>query len=245
MRKIVIFGGCASRDVFRIVESTNFELKEYTARTTLASQFSRRGVSIKKSQISKLGSGFQQKMVLRDFSKNYFDTIKDYNFDYLLMDFLIERSRLLLLSTGEILTYSKELQNTKFISSLSDKGRLISPNSEERLRLWMQGWDAFVEVASSLGMFDKIVINKLYWAKIDEKDRAISSYSPYSDELIDSSNQYLSKIYDYCAKDIKLSNFLTYENKDFIANSKHEWGPSPFHYVDSFYYLTEKKLLSV
>lgn len=244
-KNIAILGSCGTRDVFRICENTELELLEYTARTSFASQFSKRGTLIKRSQLDNLSSGFQKKMVLRDFEKRYFDTIDNIDFDHLVIDFIDERCRLLQLSSKDVFTFSNELNLTKFISSLTDKGRFISPNTNSYFELWQKGWNNFVVLAKKSDVLDKVIINKLYWAKIDENGEDLSNYTSYSNELIDRTNQYLSKLYDYCAKDIKSNNFLVYDNKEFICNSKHLWGPAPFHYVDDLYYSTEIKLLNL
>ena len=241
-KNIVILGSCGTRDTFRVIENSMFELLEYTARTSFASQFSERGTLIKKSQLDNLSSGFQKRMVLRDFEKRYFNTIDKTQFDYLVIDFIDERCRLLQLNSKEVFTFSNELNLTKFISSLSNKGRFISPNTDSYFELWKKGWDNFIELSKELGVFDKVIVNKLYWAKKDENGNEISNYTPYSSLLIDTTNKYLSKLYAHCAKDLSSNKFLSYNDKDFIASSSHVWGPSPFHYVDNFYHLTENKL---
>lgn len=244
-KKIVIIGSCGTRDVFRVCINTSLELKQYTARTSFASQFSGEGIKIKTSDLNSLPSKFQQESVYRDLSKGYFNSIKNTDFDYLVIDFIDERFRLLQLSSGEVFTFSNELGSTDFISSLVSKGKVVPANTDTHFELWKKGWNSFIRAAKTMGILDKVVVNKLYWAKLDEVGREVSSYTRNSNDYINTSNNYLDKIYQYCSQDIESNNFLVYEEASFLTKSDHEWGPAPFHYVDDFYYLTEQKLLDL
>lgn len=243
MKNIVIYGSCATRDMFRIIDSQELSLIEYTARSSFASQFSKRGrLKILKSNLYNLTSGFQQKMVLRDFSKNFFETIDNLDVDCLCIDFIDERCRLLNVD-GEILTYSNEMGLTKFVKTLRNKGKFVLPNSDEHFELWCHGWDSFIEKCKFLNLIDKIVINQLYWASITNNGKRVSELSPqYNDEIIEHSNIYLNRLYDYCTKSIPNERFIRYSPNDMVADVNHHWGLAPFHYIDQLYFSTHHQL---
>lgn len=247
MKNIAIYGSCATRDVFGILNPSDMTVVEYTARNSFASQFSKRGqLRILKSNLDNLSSGFQRRMVLRDFYKNFFETLKGIEFDCIVIDFIDERCRLLELESG-ILTYSNELALTKFLSTLADKGQFIHPNTDKHFERWRLGWDEFIRQANELGIKNKIVINRLFWASELENGEKFNDQTPggYNQILIQQSNQYLKRLYDYCAKDIATNALITYQPEEFVANSKHKWGIAPFHYVDALYCSTHKQLLSI
>ncbi|HEC1792584.1 TPA: hypothetical protein R1734_000897 [Campylobacter lari] len=74
MRKICIFGSCASRDIFEYDEQKNFELIGYYARSSFASLSS--NAMIEQDVLDNIQSSFQRRMVLQDMNKSFIGNIK-------------------------------------------------------------------------------------------------------------------------------------------------------------------------
>lgn len=215
----MIFGSCVSRDPFHeaIIESTGLMVSDYFARTSFASLS---GNSIEASDLSRIKSPFQRKMVERDFNKTFLDF--EFNeVDAVVFDFIDDRFPLLKLDCGGCCTESEEFK----IIEMQLDARIIQPFSDAFFDRWLSGWGKLKSVMKDLDAFDKILVNKVFLADVDDAG-CIFPQKKY----IATMNSWLSKIYEFLDTELAEDQFINYNAGDLIAQSDHKWGRSPFHF---------------
>lgn len=235
IKKVLILGSCVSRDPFNLKISTNkFKVVEYFARTSLAS-LSGELVS-KKIDLAKINSPFQKKMVERDLSKVFFNIIENQTYDIILFDFIDDRFDIFWFFDGGIVTVSDEFKKSGFDKN-SISFNSVEAFSEDFYNLWVSGWVKVFNLFSRQGILDKLIINKVYWAKYDDAGSVFSNAS-----RIDRANAWLDRVYNRLMQDIPTSQFVAYPRDIFIGSSTHVWGRSPFHYTDEVGHFLINKL---
>ncbi|WP_237668286.1 DUF6270 domain-containing protein, partial [Vibrio sp. V40_P2S30T141] len=70
-----------------------------------------------------------------------------------------------------------------------------------------------------------------------------SKFDENKTKIIQKTNGLLSFIYNVVEKDI--INIISYPDDILVADSKHKWGLTPFHFVDKFYSFQIKKLYEI
>ena len=61
------------------------------------------------------------------------------------------------------------------------------------------------------------------------------SNSSHSLAMITAANQYLERLYAYVREAYPSVRFIEYPSDLVEADENHKWGPSPYHYRESFY----------
>jgi len=226
-KKILIFGSCVSRDIFNL--PNNFSLADYYARSSFASILQ---VKFIHSEIAdQLESKFQRKIVKTDMEKSVLSDLKKGDFDILLLDFIDERFNLLSLD-NTVCTLSNEAVNTGLLEEYQDH-KIIKSGSKEFFDMWEQGWRKFAELMKENEQFEKVVLNKVYWA---EETVSGNNFEPtYSNDKIRKMNKFLDKLYNIAEQSIPPENIMKFSEKIMIGADKHQWGLSPFHYVTKYY----------
>lgn len=236
--RVVIFGSCVSRDVFDFVTTEDIAIDHYYARSSFASAFST--IPVDDIFSKSIQSTFQRRQVRADLSKTFSASLRDMNFDILLVDFTDERFPLFQLPDAGIITVSAELHKTNFPGSLN--GHFIQSFSVEHFRLWEKGWENFIRISRANKFLHKIRINCALWSRLTEHGKAFME--PYTYNYIATANSYFKKIYRRTMEDVQESNLYRYDNSLFLGKDDHKWGIAPFHYVDSYYLATLKHLLA-
>lgn len=228
---VFILGSCVSRDAFECVE-TDLAVVSYVARTSLASAFhptlapehTLRGLTALESQ-------WQRRMVEMDLARRLPALLQSTQADAILLDLIDERFSLLVLDSVPM-TVSNEFLKTGF--PVKD-GRLLGHASKERMRLWKQGVDRFLDIAGPR----RVIVNRVFWASRTEDGVLLEDQ-----ERIASHNAVLRAMYDHLAR---LYPFPTidYPGELLVADSGHRWGQSPFHFVQQMYAHTIAQLQSL
>lgn len=226
-KKIMIFGSCVSRDIFNI--PNDFILTKYYARSSFASIFQAPFLDL--SITDNLKSNFQRNIVKGDMSKEILKELDKGDFDILLLDFIDERFNIFSLD-NTILTLSNEAINTG-VTQKYPNYTLIKSGSDEFMKLWQEGWNKFVATMKDSGQLHKVILNKVYWS---QETLSNENYEPiYTNEKIDHMNNYLDRLYTIAEKSILAENIMSFEKDLMLGSDKHQWGKSPFHYVDKYY----------
>jgi len=226
---IFIIGSCVTRDAFELKKANNCIINTYVARSSFGSSFSDQ--VCKDNYSYNLESKFQKNMVQIDLEKILKKKISNYK-DIVIIDFIDERFDLFKFPDGAICTISPELIRSGF-NKETEKGKVIKSGSEEHFKLWNKGWKEFI---AAIPDKNKIIINKVFYAARDEEG------NNFNLNQIRNSNDYLKKLYDVVQNDIPHENIISFSKEFLIGNSKHKWGRSPFHYIDTYYSeLIEKK----
>ena len=225
---IVILGSCVSRDCFSYLDDSEINLEKYFARSSIISLASE---SINKSiNAIDLDSNFQKRMVYYDVNKLFYSELEKSNANILLLDFIDERLDVLHIEENKYITYSSEFNRTNNFKKMI-KGKRIS--EEDRVELWKDCFDIFIEKTSKLINLEDIYINKVYYCnKYLDKDKNILSFE--DQELIKNKNKLLDGYYKYIKDKYPLINFIDLE-KEYLSDEMHKWGLSPFHYEDKYY----------
>jgi glycosyltransferase involved in cell wall biosynthesis len=226
-KKILIFGSCVSRDIFNL--ENNFQLVNYFARSSFASIFQ---TPFSYPEVAKrLESKFQEKIVEADMKKTILlDLIKG-DFDILLLDFIDERFNLLLLN-GTVCTLSNEAISTGLAREYPDH-EIIKSGSEQFFEMWEEGWRKFIGLMRENGQLEKVVLNKVYYA---EQTISGGNFEPtYPKTKIVQMNIFLDKLYAIAEKSLFLENIMSFSKNVIVGADEHQWGKSPFHYVEKYY----------
>lgn len=224
--RVLIFGSCVSRDPFNRVDPDNpaFVVVDYFARSSMASI----GLApLKGVDVTPIPSVFQRRMVNRDLRKTLLPSLESLEYDVLLVDFIDDRFKLIVTNRGQGITDSTAFRELGYdLTQL--RFRKFSNRDDQFREHWKKGWRDFLAAAEACGATRQILINRVYWSTTDDAGE------PFPDaEGIAEANTYLDWVYDEIAKDLPREQFLEYPRSGFIGKCQHQWGRSPFHYVDA------------
>lgn len=240
-RKILIFGGCVSRDIFNLAGVDNIGFVDYYARSVFSSAFSKPVESVT-PDFDAIPSSFQRSCVKRDFYKTFSKTLGSLEFDLILVDFLSNRFDLYETAEGELFTISEEFKSTGF--DLSNAGGvLIKRGSEQYKELWLSGFDRFVHELRKLEIEHKLILNKPYYTSTLDSGNPMKS--PYTQSVVHRLNKELDFYYKHAETSVKNLKTIEYPKDLIIGAESHRWGAGPLHYIDSLYYYAANYLTSV
>lgn len=220
--KVLVYGSCVSRDVFEYPNAP--QLQGYFARSSVASALEIQPHSKSNESLENNPSNFQRRMVEADLNKTLSSELRKGEFDYLLVDFIDERFNLSKDEWGNILTISPEFQRCK-INVTDDE--IIQSGSDEHLARFEEGWARLVSLVDPA----KIVINKVVWSAQDDEGNPIGDATSTAYH-----NRTLQRLYDIVERLSPNVQWIEHPEADFVGKSKHKWGISPFHFVDSNYF---------
>ncbi|MDD2129117.1 DUF6270 domain-containing protein [Pseudomonas sp. 17391] len=232
-KNLIIYGSCVSRDIFNLEESRDFNLLEYYARSSMASLCSE---AYENSEaLEKIPSAFRRRMVAYDFSKEILSEKNQFDdADIILVDLIDERFDLILLPSGQTVTYSNELTESGILEDTSIEGfKIIPQDSMERRRLWFQGMQKFLALLKERNKLDRVLINKVFWSSAFEKTSETSF--PVASTFIEKANAELAWMYEVLSHELANHQFLEFAPSLLTADEFHRWGASPFHYCEGYY----------
>lgn len=227
--RIFAYGSCVSRDAFE--EPGAPILVDYIARSCVGSAFSAPNGSIETISLESNPSAFQRRMVRTDLNKDLEKLLGNSEFDFLLLDFIDERLKLIRSASGYD-TYSPELSRTGFEV---DPKSLVEPGSDEYMVAFEAGWKRLLELVP----VEKIVINRAFWATHDESGTELTGFPDSSHN-----NEILSRLYDFVCSNSRVQ-VIDYATDEMLADPGHKWGVSPFHFSKKFYQKTIQSLSSL
>lgn len=223
--RVFIYGSCVSRDAFQGAGGP--ELVDYVSRSAMGSAFCPPPGDIPTVDVSLNSSAFQRRMVTYDHDKSLGRLLGEASFDILLLDFIDERLPLVRMN-GSYITYSPEVQRCGFTPAPED---VVAAGSDEYFALFRKGFELLLEKVDA----DCIYVSRAYWASVDDGGNALGGQS------VEFHNRVLERLYDIVAS-YRGIRFIEYSKDQVIGDSRHKWGPSPFHYVSGFYDQTRKVL---
>ncbi|WP_367109625.1 DUF6270 domain-containing protein [uncultured Psychrobacter sp.] len=235
--KIKVYGGCVSRDILNFDDTDTMQLVGYHARSSLATLGSK-NITKKISKkyydsLSNIESKFQRRMVESDFNNEVIKSVSVNDYDFLLIDFLVDRLHLAELD-GKLVTRSVE-----FLRSGIKPDKVINTFSDQYFKLWKEGVDnLFTTVSDTVGL-EAIKINKVYWT--DTATDAQDNIKLGEKWDIEKNNEKLNAMYKYVEGILPQSSIIEVSKDLLIADSNHKWGLSPFHYTDDYY----KRMLEI
>lgn len=229
MKNVRILGSCVTRDALEI--TTDFELIDYTARTSLASLATK---SRKDSKLlNNIKSTFQKRMVERDMTKRFWLSLEKSQNDIIVIDLIDDRFNLKLFDDDSSHTVSSEYKTA--MDSQCQNGRIVKSSSGEFKSLWETGLRRLKRHCDELKL-DKVFVNCVF-------------YQPTGNHSIDSStniaekNQYLRKAYLKLEEAFGRQAMIEYPEGIIKADADHKWGLAPFHFTTETYKFFLSELL--
>jgi hypothetical protein len=229
MKNVRILGSCVTRDALEI--TTDFELIDYTARTSLASLATK---SRKDSKLlNNIKSTFQKRMVERDMTKRFWLSLEKSQNDIIVIDLIDDRFNLKLFDDDSSHTVSSEYKTA--MDSQCQNGRIVKSTSGEFKSLWETGLRRLKRHCDELKL-DKVFVNCVF-------------YQPTGNHSIDSStniaekNQYLREAYLKLEEAFGRQAMIEYPEGIIKADADHKWGLAPFHFTTETYKFFLSELL--
>ncbi|MGP5411940.1 DUF6270 domain-containing protein [Glutamicibacter ardleyensis] len=225
MFKAFIYGSCVARDTMNFF-SESWERPTYFARQSMISAASRRAAVTGSIDLE---SPFQTRMVKNDIAGSAMDGIQKSltGHDVMLIDLIDERRGVYQIGGGGYVTHTAELAKSKLMTRQSVKPKVIPFGTDLHWNLWSKSAEM---IASEIQVRDvRCIVVAPPWASISSAgDELLWMSSP-----VHEMNHKYNRYYKY------LSNLgfdvVTVPESDAVGDANHQWGLSPFHYVESVY----------
>jgi len=240
MSRVAIIGSCITRDLWPIRGEADGLL--YVSRTSLPSLFSKPLAGLRPAATAPNGlTKYQHRAVLADLQKTAAAQLVAFRPTHLIFDFIDERFDLLSVG-GALCTHSWELEASGYLRRPAFKGaRPIPRLSPACDRLWREGaaeMAAFVRATSLNGA--RLILHSARWAP-SRRDRHGRRRPLSGTEILHGRpadvEQHNRLLAAYEAEFLKLMpDMAVVEAPEHrVADDRHEWGLSPFHYVAAYY----------
>lgn len=226
--RIFVYGSCVARDTIGFLDES-FSLVGYTARQSMISGMS---PPVELPAEPDLDSAFQARMVREDFASSIARRLPEIadSLDLLLLDLIDERLDVIALPGGGHVTRSLELVQSGLLDQLPDARTLPPFGSRGRYRLWEPHALRFVDLLRETGLLERTLLIDATFAALTDTGEPVKkwrnnpaatwtrAYRPYADLLAESG--------------VRVHRITEPEA---ISSTSHQWGPAPYHYVDSTY----------
>jgi hypothetical protein len=232
--RILILGSCVSRDILNFDDTDQFKLVDYYARSSLASLGAKPSY-VNDDDLLRIASPFQRRMVARDIQKSFYrDALQAREFDVLLIDLIDERFDLYEIAPDSFVTVSSELFSSGLVTTAQrDSENWIVSGSVRHRRLWAEGMGRLFSELRILGLTDRVVINRVFWAECLQDGSPLPA--SFSTAVIKQANIHLAWMYEQLERFLAPNKWLCFPDAVLRVNPQHQWGVSPFHYSDEYY----------
>ena len=229
-------GSCSSRNIFN--SEINGDYKNYfninhsIERVNLISLMSK-SIDYDSSLINS-DHGYDNICVIEDLSKKYLDSIKNENFDYIILDnhFDVVFS-LIDVGNGSFITDSYSLEHTDIHDDFNDCRRInVSENFDEYFKLWCESFDLFYNYVKENSPNTILILNC---------SRSVYRYCENNSIIEDLK---LKKESLHCNKYLNILDKHVLENYDVeilpfdyntLADKSHIFGFASTHYQSDYY----------
>ncbi|HEK9101202.1 hypothetical protein KFD70_04430 [Bacillus pfraonensis] len=240
--RILIFGSCDSRDIFRVYEEQNgrpkYEIIDYYARSSLASITSK-PIPYEEEQIS-LSSNFRRKSLHRDLDKTFVKNLKDIakKVDYLVIDFMEERFDILRYSNA-YLTRSWEYRESNLQNEFN--ATVLDRFDSDVTRIWEENCLKFIEELKKHLNPKQIILNEVQMVNSYLKENQMHLFE--NQDYIRKFNELLAHYHQYFKDNFPGINVIRPNDEGyFYCDAKHLWGCFPYHFNDRYYLELEKQI---
>jgi hypothetical protein len=240
MSKVAIIGSCITRDLWPIRGETADLL--YVSRTSLPSLFSApiKGVRPAAEPPAPLGR-HQHHAIIADLAKTALADLVAFRPTHLIFDFIDERFDLLTLD-GAVATRSWELEVSGYRSQKAlARARPVPRLTDACHRLWSRGAAEMAAFVRATPLRDaRLILHSARWAERyrDERGRLkplpTSEILPGAPAQIADHNRLLAAYEaEFTALMPPMARVEAPDRR--LADARHRWGLSPFHYVPAYY----------
>ncbi len=225
-RRVFIFGSCVSRDLLAFHPELG-ELTGYIARQSWLSADCSWPLP---DCPDGLDSDFRRRQLQGDFAGNAFAAVREAaaRGDYLLLDLVDERLGIYTNLAGQSVTASQELKESAWYVKVKEQGLYTAFGEPEHYAEWKVAAARLHGVIAEFEALGRTVIVAPDFAVHDSEGRMVrGSLGRTSTEW----NEVYAPYYE-CARDL---GFEVLRIEDVRADSGHQWGAAPFHYVPEVY----------
>lgn len=229
--KIIIFGSCASRDIFRgdfFNGKDNVFIDRYFARTSLISLNSP-PVNYKPVNIDQLNP-FQIRLLTDDLSKNFLNYLAKKPDHFLLIDFIDERFNILK-SDRHYLTVSNEFLKANLLKMFP--GEILKRKLPATIKLWEESCLFFIEKLKEHFHFDKIILHKAFYKYQYIDNQKVLNFPNQKSAMLN--NDLLTVYYRFFEQHFPGIHILDFNHQNYKADRNHIWGLGEMHYQQEYY----------
>jgi hypothetical protein len=237
MSRVAIIGSCITRDLWPIRGDTEALL--YVSRTSLASLFAKpvKGFRPRAEPPARLGR-YQHRAMVSDLQKTAIARIVAFRPTHLIFDFIDERFDLLAID-GAIATHSFELEVSGYLKGKAFARRRQIPRlSDACERLWRQGAAETAALIRATPLAEAtLILHSARWADRFGDDRRplpTTEILPGRPESIEAHNRLLES-YETAFEALMPPLRRVEAPAHRVADERHRWGLSPFHYAPAYY----------
>lgn len=251
MSRIAIVGSCITRDLWPI-RGGGAEALLYVSRTSFPGLLSAAVGDFRPAAEPPNGlHRHEHNALVADLQKTALDALLAYRPTHLIFDFIDERFDLLSVG-GALASRSGEMVRSGYRTQPAlAPARTIPRLSDAAERLWLEAASAFAAIvrATPLGQA-KLILHSARWA--DRQRATDGRLSPIEDVLITEGQP--AVITDYnallqrqeAAFAALMPPMARIDAEPFrLADAKHQWGLSPFHYIPEYYGEVRRQLASL
>lgn len=222
----LIVGGCVSRDAIDPLLGETIELKRYVARQSFLSAGTDASNLITSID---LPSQFQRRMVKADIEGSLFRDIRNNaGVDLVLWDLNVERLGVWQLDGGSYITDSGEFRRTGMYDEITAGASRINFGEDEHFQIWQDRFFQFRKLLEENGLLPKTLLLAPDWALVDENGETSGVLEAIKAGVY---NAIYQQYWDFA----EANGVHTLRLQDTVADSRHKWGPAPFHYAESVY----------
>lgn len=242
-----IFGGCATRDIFRVVDRLDL-VSNHFACSTIPAITSKRSPHVAGLALPADMTNFDRRMLNLDLFKDHTEVMvgdmSEGPTTHVAIDLISERYPVL--KSGSSI-YTESWIHIKYGEALFGSGASalsaapdapvlsLPPLTKERHAMFMSSFSVFLEMLARAGIpADHVILHSCF--------NAIST-AGYANRQVrrmfdaaNRENDYLARIYDQIARDFPEVQMFAGQTDLMVMNPDHAWGQDTVHYVDDYYF---------
>jgi hypothetical protein len=224
-----ILGGCVTRDVFRVTRTDEL-VNNLWARMTVASAMARPIPSLMYED-GFCPVNFESRQSYIDVNKLLLGQIRALKPKILLLDFMSEIYPLGQ-ADGGMVTMGDD--TFKRMAELGLDLELIPPYSGERISLLSRTLPSFItQLTEEYGT--AVYVHEIYQSEgISDENGRVTRFPDADLATIRTANRHLSAVYDLIRSERPHVPFFRGDPSLAIADKKHIWGASPFHFLSEY-----------
>lgn len=224
--RVFIYGSCVTRDAEPWFKDFGLEMVGYVARQSLVSAF--RKAEVSEYRLSNIPSSFQRRMAKGDIEGNLRFEVHHSMPDVIFWDICDERLGVRKPRTGGMVTHARDYVAEGIHAG--PFGPVIRFGDDEHYALWERGLGELLAALDRYGLAGKLYLNATPWAVADEDGCDYKGQGIIAERFNRAADRYLDLASLYGVHVVPVP-----QDAVISRTNGHQWGPAPFHFVDSTY----------
>ena len=246
-----IHGSCVTRDSFEEAMSKyDIEIVKYVSRNSIFSVICD-PLSINKEDYT-ASKPYLSRMIAVDFKKELFSYLKNNPTDYLIIDLIDERFKLLKFVSDKqmVITDSSNFRQSDILTNhplYSTLDYYLIDTAMMSDSLLLRGINEYCRRIMQIYSSDQIIINEAYLAgHYIGKDGDIHKFKDTEIQEYRKLNEKLKKMYSALIRALHIPDFhIIKQPKSCYASETQKWGLAPFHYFAPYYENVVERFLDI